>query len=116
MGKQGRSQGFLGHYASGKVGDNRAMTYEGAFFGLGLTDVNVAGADVSVSLSQLLGIDAVSLSLEGSVLNKHKAVSEQLTADGCKKYTYMNSTSRIYMVWQDDRGDFHAIYEYNPKK
>ena len=33
-----------------------------------------------------------------------------------KKYTYMNSTSRIYMVWQDDKGDFHAIYEYNPKK
>ena len=33
-----------------------------------------------------------------------------------KRYTYMNSTSRIYMVWMDDNGDFHAIYEYNPKK
>lgn len=32
------------------------------------------------------------------------------------KYTYMNSTSRIYMVWQDNKGGFHAIYEYNPKK
>lgn len=32
------------------------------------------------------------------------------------KYTYMNATSRIYMVWQDDNGEFHAIYEYNPKK
>lgn len=31
-------------------------------------------------------------------------------------YTYMNSTSRIYMVWQDDKNNFHAIYEYNPKK
>ena len=31
-------------------------------------------------------------------------------------YTYMNPTSRIYMVWQDDKGGFHAIYEYNPKK
>lgn len=31
-------------------------------------------------------------------------------------YSYMNATSRIYMVWQDDKGDFHAIYEYNPKK
>lgn len=76
---------FWGIPRLGKVGDNRAMTYEGAFFGLGLTDVNVAGADVSVSLSQLLGIDAVSLSLEGSVLNKHEAVSEQLTAVGCKE-------------------------------
>lgn len=33
-----------------------------------------------------------------------------------KKYTYMNSTSRIYMVWQDDKDNFHAIYEYNPKQ
>ena len=53
---------FWGIPRLGKVGDNRAMTYDGPFFGLGLTDVNVAGADVSVSLSQLLGIDAVSLS------------------------------------------------------
>ena len=30
-------------------------------------------------------------------------------------YEYMNSTSRIYMVWQDDKGYYHAIYEYNPK-
>lgn len=76
---------FWGIPRLGKVGDNRAMTYDGPFFGLGLTDVNVAGADVSVSLSQLLGIDAVSLSLEGSVLNKHEAVSEQLEAVGCKE-------------------------------
>ena len=76
---------FWGIPRLGKVGDNRAMTYDGPFFGLGLTDVNVAGADVSVSLSQLLGIDAVSLSLEGSVLNKHEAVSEQLAAVGCKE-------------------------------
>ena len=76
---------FWGIPRLGKVGDNRAMTYDGPFFGLGLTDVNVAGADVSVSLSQLLGIDAVSLSLEGSVLNKHEAVSEQLATLGCKE-------------------------------
>lgn len=31
-------------------------------------------------------------------------------------YTYMNPTSRIYMVWQDDKDGFHAIYEFNPKK
>ena len=76
---------FWGIPRLGKVGDNRAMTYDGPFFGLGLTDVNVAGADVSVSLSQLLGVDAVSLSLEGSVLNKHEDVSEQLAAVGCKE-------------------------------
>ena len=33
-----------------------------------------------------------------------------------KKYSYMNETSRIYMVWQDDKDNFHAIYEYNPKQ
>ena len=33
-----------------------------------------------------------------------------------KKYTYMNSTSRIYMVWLDDKGDYHAIYEFNPRQ
>lgn len=31
-------------------------------------------------------------------------------------YEYMNGTSRIYMVWLDDQGDYHAIYEYNPRK
>lgn len=29
-------------------------------------------------------------------------------------YEFMNAASRIYMVWQDDNGEFHAIYEYNP--
>lgn len=31
-------------------------------------------------------------------------------------YTYMNKFSRIYMVWLDDQGSYHAIYEYNPQK
>ena len=30
-------------------------------------------------------------------------------------YSFMNATSRIYMVWLDDKGNYHAIYEYNPK-
>lgn len=30
-------------------------------------------------------------------------------------YEFMNSTSRIYMVWLDDQGRYHAICEYNPK-
>ena len=31
------------------------------------------------------------------------------------KYTYMNADSRIYMVWLDDKGAFHAIYEFDPQ-
>lgn len=55
------------------------------FFGLGLaSNVNVTGADVSVSLSNLIGWEMVSLSLEGSLINKHEALSEQLTNRGCR--------------------------------
>lgn len=54
------------------------------FFGFGLTGVNVAGADVSFSLSNLLDMDAVSLGIEGSILNKHEAVTDALAALGCK--------------------------------
>ena len=32
-----------------------------------------------------------------------------------KKYTYMNKGSRIYMVWLDDKGSYHAIYEFDPQ-
>ena len=75
---------FWGIPRLGKVGDNKAMIYEGAFFGLGLTKVHVAGADLSVSLSDLLDWNAVSLSMEGSVLNKHEALTDALAALGCK--------------------------------
>ena len=54
------------------------------FFGLGLSKVNVAGVDVSFSLSNLLEMDAISLSVEGSVLNKHEAVSDALAVLGYK--------------------------------
>ena len=75
---------FWGIPRLGKIDDNSAMMgYEGAYFGLGLTDVNVAGADLSISLSELLSMGNVSLSLEGSVLNKHEAVSDALRAAGC---------------------------------
>lgn len=29
-------------------------------------------------------------------------------------YSSINADSRIYMVWQDVNGDYHAIYEFNP--
>lgn len=76
---------FWGIPRLGKVADNNAMMgYQGSFFGLGLTDVHVAGADLSVSLSRLIGMDNVSLAVEASVLNKHEAVSDALAAAGHK--------------------------------
>jgi hypothetical protein len=68
------------NYASVKVlwGIPRLGTgnNDGQFFGFGLTKVNVAGADLSVSLSDIFSMDKTSLSVEGSVLNKHEAVSD----------------------------------------
>lgn len=55
------------------------------FFGLGLTNVNVAAADVSLSLSNLLGWNAITLSLEGSVMNKHESMEEIYAMVGCKE-------------------------------
>ena len=47
---------------------------ETKFFGHGLAlDANIAAADVSVSLSEIIGWDALSLSLEGSLVNKHES-------------------------------------------
>lgn len=63
------------------------MDTDDPFFGLGLTSVNVAGADLSLSISNLVGMDAASLSVEGSIINKHEAVSEALIALGCKPNT-----------------------------
>jgi hypothetical protein len=30
-------------------------------------------------------------------------------------YQYLNKSSRVYMVWLDDKGAYHAVYEYNPQ-
>ena len=76
---------FWGIPRLGKIADEMVWAYEGDFFGLGLTDVNVAGADVSVSLSSLLGMETMSLSLEGSLLNKHETLNEALVAAGCRE-------------------------------
>ena len=79
---------FWGVPRLGKIDDNAAMMgADDAFFGLGLTKVHVAGADVSVSLSSLLGMEDISLSLEGSILNKHEALGDLLKAAGCKENT-----------------------------
>ena len=58
---------------------------EPSVFAHGLaTDANIAAADVSVSLSDIIGWDNASLSVEGSVLNKHEKLSEALIASGLK--------------------------------
>ena len=77
------------------------------FFGLGLTSVNLAGADVSLSLSELLSMDQVSLRLEGSVLNKHEAVPDMLAALGCKPNT-VGWSGRVNF----DYDGFYARGEY----
>lgn len=33
-----------------------------------------------------------------------------------KKYTTMHDASRFYIVWLDDKGEYHAIYEFDPHK
>ena len=57
---------------------------EGGFFGLGLAPgVNIAGLDLAVSLSDILDWNVLSLSLEGSVINKHESLSDMLLEAGC---------------------------------
>ena len=75
---------FWGIPRLGKLSDGAAFTYTPKAFGLGLTDVNVAAADLSLSLSNILGWDALTLSLEGSVMNKHESMEAYLEAAGCK--------------------------------
>ena len=80
---------FWGVPRLGKVADNAAfMGYDKKFFGLGLTNVNVTGADLSISLSNLLGMDAASLSLEGSILNKHEQLTKMMMEAGCPKNNF----------------------------
>ena len=50
------------------------------------------------------------------VTQQYMDVTVHETSETGLVYEYMNGTSRIYMVWLDDKGDYHAIYEYNPRK
>ena len=59
---------------------------EEGFFGLGLTDTWSGGADLSISLSELLGMSEVSLSLEGSFLTKYEGVSPEMAEKGYRPY------------------------------
>ena len=75
---------FWGIPRLGKLSDGAAFTYTPKFFGSGLTDVNVAAADLSLSLSNIFGWDAMTLALEGSVMNKHEAMDDYFALAGCK--------------------------------
>ena len=33
-----------------------------------------------------------------------------------KRYSYLNSNTRVFIAWLDDKGEYHAIYEFNPNK
>ena len=57
-------------------------TGEDKLFGFGLSEVNVAGADLSISLSEMFGMNQSILSLEGSVLNKHENVEQKYIERG----------------------------------
>lgn len=77
------------------------------FFGFGLTKVNVAGADLSISLSEIFGMESSALMLEGSILNKHEPVEEKYIDQG-----YMPNT----MGWSGrinyEQDGFFAKGEY----
>lgn len=80
------ARAFWGIPRLGKLSEyGLMMGMQEGFFGLGLAhDVNVTGADLSVSLSDFLDWNALSLSLEASVINKHEALSDALLALGCR--------------------------------
>ena len=50
------------------------------------------------------------------VTQQYMDVTVHETSEKGLVYEFMNGTSRIYTVWLDDKGEYHAIYEYNPRK
>lgn len=52
-------------------------------FGMSFSDTQVRGADLSVSVADIIGLDDVALSVEGSVLNRYEKISDtMIEADG----------------------------------
>ena len=56
--------------------------------GMGFSDTQVRGADLSVSLADIIGLDQFILSLEGSVLNKYEEAGRTAVQNGAKHNTY----------------------------
>ena len=46
-----------------------------------------------------------------ATLYNSAAYTESISGMKC---SYLNSASRVYIAWLDDKGEYHAIYEYNP--
>ena len=56
--------------------------------GMEFSDTQVRGADLSVSIADLIGLDQFVLALEGSVLNKYEEASRSAAQNGAKNNTY----------------------------
>lgn len=56
--------------------------------GMSLSDTQVRGADLSVSLSEIIGLDDVLLSLEGSALNRYEKLNVTLEEAGASSNTF----------------------------
>ncbi|MBE6237113.1 MAG: hypothetical protein E7116_03025 [Bacteroidales bacterium] len=66
--------------------DKLQVMTDNGFFGFGLADdVVIAAADASVSISDCLSWNDISLSLEGSVLYKHEELMAMPMSKGCKE-------------------------------
>jgi hypothetical protein len=56
--------------------------------GMEISNTQVRGADLSVSLADIIGLDQFVLSLEGSLLNKYEEVGRTAEENGAKPNTY----------------------------
>lgn len=75
--------------------------------GMEFTSTQVRGADLSVSLSEIIGLDNILLSVEGSVLNKYSKISIDAEEAGGKPNTY-GWSGRLNFDWNG----FFAKGEY----
>ena len=66
--------------------------------GMELSDTQVRGADLSVSLSNIIGLDNILLSLEGSVLNRYEKISIDAEEAGGKAST-VGFSGRLNFDW-----------------
>lgn len=66
--------------------------------GMEFSETQVRGADLSVSLSNLIGLDNILLSLEGSVLNKYEETSIESEEAGLKPNT-IGYSARLNFDW-----------------
>ena len=66
--------------------------------GMEFTDTQVRGADLSVSLSNIIGLDDILLSVEGSVLNKYAPIGIEAEEAGGKPNT-LGFSGRVNFDW-----------------